>query len=146
MTVDEYLNQISSEKQEAFKLLRETVKSNIPHGFEETIQYQMIAYVVPLNAYPKGYHCSANTPLPFISIAAQKNFIALYHMGIYADQQLYQWFIYEYSIRVKRQPDVGKSCIRFKKYSDIPFDLIGQLCKKMTVQNWIDSYESHFLK
>jgi len=106
----------------------------------------MIGYVVPHAIYPKGYHCSPHLPLPFVSIAAQKNFIALYHMGIYAQPELLNWFVQEYPKHVSAKLDMGKSCIRFKKIDNIPFQLIAELMKKMSVQDWINCYEFNYVK
>ncbi|MBP6827704.1 MAG: DUF1801 domain-containing protein, partial [Saprospiraceae bacterium] len=140
----EYVNAIPEERREAFEKLRETIVENIPDGFREEINYGMIGYVVPHRLYPPGYHCDPKLPLPFVSIASQKNFIALYHMGIYANPDLLDWFVSEFPKHSKSKLDMGKSCIRFKKPEHIPFDLIGQLMQKMTVEDWINLYESAF--
>lgn len=145
-SVEEYVSQISDDKKEAINILRKTIKTNIPKGFEECISYNMIGYVVPHKLYPSGYHCDPKLPLPFVSIAAQKNFIAIYHMGIYANPTLLEWFTTEHAKRVKGKLDIGKSCIRYKKPEQIPFDLIAELMQKVTVQQWIESYESAFRK
>lgn len=139
--VEDYINQIPEEKKNALISLRKCIIDNIPEGFKETIEYGMIAYVVPHELYPKGYHCNTKMSLPFISIAAQKNFISLYHMGLYIDEKLLQWFLSEYSLRIKTKIDMGKSCIRFKKTEQIPFELISELVKKITPQQWIETYE-----
>ena len=102
----------------------------------------MIGYVVPHKLYPDGYHCNPKLPLPFIAIASQKNFIALYHMGIYINPLLLEWFTTEYSKQFSYKLDMGKSCIRFKKMDQIPFDLLSELIQKISVQEWIDCYES----
>lgn len=142
-TPDDYLNALPAERAEAFGQLRDTILSNLPKGFEECISYGMIGYVVPHRLYPAGYHCDPKLPLPFVSIASQKNFIALYHMGLYANPELLEWFVAEYPKHAKSKLDMGKSCIRFKKMEDIPFKLIGQLIKKMNVKDWISLYESN---
>jgi hypothetical protein len=121
--------------------LRKTIKNNLPKEFEEGMNYKMIGYYVPHSIYPKGYHCDASLPLPFINIASQKNSINLYHSGIYAKKELFDWFVAQYPNHSKRKLDMGKSCIRFKKIEEIPFDLIAELCRKMTVKQWIDIYE-----
>lgn len=139
--VTDYLKAIDPSKKEAFNQLRETILQHIPAGFEETMSYGMIGYVVPHSLYPAGYHCKPEVPLPFASIAAQKNFIALYHMGIYANKELLDWFIENYQKVTGKKPDMGKSCIRFKKTDSIPFELIGKLMKKMSVKQWITLYE-----
>jgi uncharacterized protein YdhG (YjbR/CyaY superfamily) len=144
--VDEYIEQVSEDKREAMMKLRKVIKDNIPKGFEECINYGMIGYIVPHKLYPAGYHCDPKLPLPFINLAAQKNFIALYHMGIYASPQLLEWFTAEHTKRVKGKLDMGKSCIRYKKAIDIPYDLIGELMQKVSVNQWIKSYESAFRK
>ena len=110
------------------------------------MQYGMATWCVPLETYPAGYHCAKNTPLPFISVASQKNFVAFYHMGIYADPKLLDWFVGEFPKHSKKKLDMGKSCIRFKKMEDIPFELMGELCSKITVDQWIESYEKNFKK
>lgn len=144
-TVQEYLDEIPAERAEYFKKLRDTIVSNLPKGFVEEISYGMIGYVVPLSLYPRGYHTTPNLPLPFTFIASQKNFIALYHMGIYADNTLLDWYVKEYTALFKRKPDMGKSCIRFKKPDQIPYDLIAELMKKMTTEKWIRLYEDNLL-
>ena len=123
-----------------------SVRENIPKGFSEELSYGIPAWVVPHSLYPKGYHCSPELPLPFVSIASQKNFIALYHMGIYATPELLDWFMKEYPKHSKRKLDIGKSCIRFKKMDDIPFELIGDLMKKMNPKEWMEKYESAFVR
>jgi len=141
-TVDEYIASLPSDRKEIILNLRNVLIQSLPAGFDEQMSYGMIGYVVPHKTFPDGYHCDPKLPLPFINIASQKNFIALYHMGLYMDKELYDWFVAEYSTLVKTKPDMGKSCIRFKKMDDIPFDLIGELCTKTTVDRWITLYQS----
>jgi hypothetical protein len=141
-TVEKYLENVEDSKKQAFQTLRETIVRNIPQGFNEEINYGMVGYVVPHSIYPSGYHCDTKLPLPFLAIAAQKNFIAMYHMGIYMNPDLLNWFVAEFPKHSKSKLDMGKSCIRFKKPQDIPFDLIAELVKKMTVNDWINLYES----
>jgi len=142
-TPQEYLDQLPEERQEAMHKLRQTILNNLPKGFSETISYGMIGYVVPHELYPAGYHCDPKLPLPFLSIASQKNFIAFYHMGIYANPTLHDWFVSEYPKHVKTKLDMGKSCIRFKKPELIPFDLLAELIKRMSAQEWIALYEKN---
>ncbi|MCA4781992.1 DUF1801 domain-containing protein [Empedobacter stercoris] len=144
-TLDEYFESIPPESKEAVKKIYETLKMNLPNGFEEQISYGHIGFVVPHSMYPNGYHCDPTSPLPFIGLASQKNFIALYHMGIYSDEKLLNWFIEEYPKHAKRKLDMGKSCIRFKKTDDIPYDLIGKLASKITPDQWIATYEKNLL-
>lgn len=145
-SIEAYLKEIPEERKSAFLRLRETILKNIPKGFIEKISYGVIGFIVPHDLYPKGYHCNPKLPLPFISIASQKNFIALYHMGIYANPELLQWFITEYPKYSTQKLDMGKSCIRFKKLDQIPFDLIAQLVQKISVEEWINYYESQIKK
>ncbi|AZQ44567.1 DUF1801 domain-containing protein [Nonlabens ponticola] len=142
-TPEQYLDELTEERHQAVRKLRDTVRENLPDGFEESMGYGMIAYQVPLSSYPKGYHAGKEpTPLPFINIASQKNHIALYHMGLYSRPDLLDWFKDEFPKHSKRKLDMGKSCIRFKNIDDIPYDLIGDLCGKVHVQDWIKVYES----
>ncbi|MCT4599092.1 MAG: DUF1801 domain-containing protein [Vallitalea sp.] len=139
--VDEYLEKIPQDRKKPMTKLRTTIIENIPEGFQETISYGMIGYVVPHSIYPKGYHCDTKLPLPFINIASQKNYIALYHLGLYANQQLLIWFQEEYKKVSKYKLDMGKSCIRFKRIDNIPYELIGELVSKISVEQWIKLYE-----
>ncbi len=141
-TIKEYLEQVVPERQTAFTKLYETIKNNLPEGFEEKFIYENIGFVVPKSIYPAGYHCSPELPLPFINLASQKSHIALYHMGIYMMPNVYDWFVNEYPKHSKRKLDMGKSCIRFKKTDDIPFELITELMQKISVNNYISTYKS----
>ncbi|MBF8151225.1 DUF1801 domain-containing protein [Winogradskyella sp. F6397] len=143
---EDYISQVPEERQNALKTLRKVITDNLPNGFEEGILYNMISYYVPHSVYPDGYHCDPKTPLPFMSFASQKNSINLYHSGIYAQPELHDWFVNAYPKHCKRKLDMGKSCVRFKKIDDIPFELIGELTKKMTCNEWIDIYESAIKK
>ena len=139
---EEYISLIPEERQPVLSRMREVILQNLPEGFEETMSYGMIGYVVPHSIYPDGYHCTPELPLPFMNIASQKNFVALYHAGIYGSEKLLKWFQEEYPKHCKRKLDMGKSCIRFKYMDDVPYELIGALTQKISVQDWIDIYES----
>jgi len=143
---EDYINQVPEERQDALKKLRKTINDNLPKGFEEGIQYKMIGYYVPHSVYPDGYHCNPKTPLPFMSFASQKNSINFYHMGIYAKKELLDWFVGEYPKHCKRKLDMGKSCIRFKNIDEIPYELLGELTRKMSSEEWIKIYESALKK
>ena len=140
--VQEYLDKVPEERQMAFNKLRQTIIDNLPSRFAEDFSYGYIGFNVPHSLYPAGYHCTPEKPLPFTGIASQKNFIGLYHMGIYANPELLEWFISEYPKHCKHKLDMGKSCIRLKKMNEIPYELIGELMQRMTVDEWIDLYEA----
>lgn len=142
-TPEEYIETLPDDRKEAVSKLRKVIVKHLPKGFKEGMGYGMLGYVVPHSKYPAGYHCDPKLPLPFMSIASQKNFIALYHMGIYADPKLLKWFTDEYAKRVEGKLDMGKGCIRFKKPDKIPFDLVGELVAKMTPEDWIGLYEKN---
>ncbi len=143
-TIEEYIDSLPDDRQKAIRELRENILKNLPEGFEETMNYGMIGYVVPHSKYPNGYHCDPKLPLPFMNIVSQKNFIAVYHMGIYTDKKLMDWFVTELTKEIKSKPDMGKSCIRFKNPNQIPFKLIGELASKISAERWISLYESSF--
>ena len=140
-TPEECFESLPADRQEVMNRLYITITSNLPHGFDQGMSYGMLTWVVPHSIYPNGYHCDPKQALPFLSLASQKNFIALYHMGIYADKALYDWFVAEYPKHSKTKLDMGKSCIRFKKPENIPFDLLAELFQKMTPADWIMQYE-----
>lgn len=141
-TVNDYLNEIPEERKTAFFKLRESILNAIPKGFEEQISYGMLGYVVPHSIYPNGYHCDPKLPLPFISIGSQKNFIVMHHLGIYANPKLSEWFMAEYPKHGNQNLDMGKGCIRFKKIDQIPFGLIAELAAKISMEEWIECYET----
>ena len=138
-----YIESLADDRKAAIEELRKVILDNLPAGFIEEMSYGMIGYVVPHSLYPSGYHCDPKLPLPFLSIASQKNFVALYHMGLYADEKLLAWFISEYPKHSKSKLDIGKSCIRFKKPDQIPYKLVGELTRKMSVEEWIGLYEQN---
>ena len=142
MSADEYITSLPDDRKEPVAKLRNTINKNLPKGFEETVSSGMINWVVPHTTYPAGYHCDPKQPLPFLSLASQKNNISLHHMGLYGNPELLKWFQDEWAKVSKRKLDMGKSCIRFKKPDEIPFDLIGQLAAKVSPADWIARYES----
>ncbi len=145
-TVNEILTNLPIDRVEPFNKLHEVIIKNIPKGFIADISYGGLGYVVPHSIYPAGYHCKPSEPLPFSGIASQKNSINFYHMGMYSDQKLLDWFISEYPKHCKQKLDIGKSCVRFKKMDDIPYELIGELMKKISVKEWIEIYERKYKK
>ena len=145
-TVMDILSNIPSERAEHFNQLHDTIVKNLPIGFEAAISYGGLGYVIPHTLYPAGYHCKSIEPLPFAGISSQKNSINFYHMGMYSDPLLYEWFVSEYPKHSKQKLDIGKSCVRFKKLEEIPFELIGELMRKMSAQEWINLYESKLKK
>ncbi len=142
-TPDEYLNELPEDRKEPVTKLRNTILKNLPKGFKEEMSYGMLGYVVPHELYPLGYHCNPKLPLPFINIASQKKFIAFYHMGIYTNPEISKWYVTEFTKHSVAKLDIGKACTRFKKPEHIPYKLIGELVKKISVKDWIASYEKN---
>lgn len=141
-TPKEYLSSLPADRQEVMRKLHKAITDHIPEGFEATMQYGMISFVVPHSRYPAGYHTDARQALPFISIASQKNYISVYHMGLYSMPDLLKWFLDAAARAGYPKIDMGKSCLRFKKISDIPHALLGELSGKITVDEWIDFYDN----
>lgn len=145
-TVEEILINLPQDRVEPFNKLHDIIVKNLPKGFEAAISYGGLGYVIPHSLYPAGYHCKPSEPLPFAGLASQKNSINFYHMGIYSDPKLLNWFVTEFPKHTKQKLDMGKSCIRFKKFDDIPYQLIGELMKKMSTNDWINIYEKNLKK
>lgn len=141
-SVEEYLKRVPAIHRVALERVRSILHQELPEGFEETIGYGMLAWVVPLSLYPQGYHCRPEEPLPFINLAAQKQHLTLYHGGLYADQALNAWFTEAYEKACGRKPNMGKSCVRFRKSDGIPEDLLRELFRKISVEQWISTYEA----
>jgi hypothetical protein len=145
-TPEEYIQNLPEDRISPVRKIRQIILKNLPKGFEEGIGYGMLSYHVPKTIYPAGYHCDTKLPVPFMNVASQKNFVALHHMGMYAIPELLEWFVTEYPKHSSKKLDMGKSCVRFKKMEDIPFELIGELVTKMSVQDWVDLYEKNYKK
>jgi hypothetical protein len=140
-TPEQYLAELPEERRVVMEKLRKVTLENLPKGFKEVMAYGMLGYVVPHELYPKGYHCDPKLPLGFFNIASQKNSINMYHMVIYGNKEIHDWFVSEYPKHCNSKLDMGKSCVRFKKLDDIPYNLIGELLSKITVEQWIEMYE-----
>jgi len=140
-TPNEYIDSLPEERKKVMTELRKAIKKSIDKNFSEGMGYGMMGYSVPHKIYPAGYHCDPKLPLPFMGLASQKNFVAVYHMGVYADKKLMAWFVKEFPKHSKSKLDMGKSCIRFKKMNDVPVKLIGELAGKMSAKEWIATYE-----
>lgn len=145
-SVEEILANVPADRLEPFKKLHEVIVENLPAGFKPGISYGGLGYIIPHSVYPAGYHCKPTEPLPFAGIASQKNTINFYHMGIYSDPSLYEWFVTEYPKHSNQKLDIGKSCIRFKKFDQIPYKLIGELMTKISAEAWINMYETQMKK
>lgn len=142
-TPEEYYDTLPEDRRKAMGELRKVIARNIPKGFIEEMSYGMPGWVVPHSLYPAGYHCDPRQALPFLGLASQKQYISFYHMGLYADPVLLEWFQAEYAKQAKGRLDMGKSCIRFKKPDQIPMKLIGELASKVTPGKWIEVYEKN---
>lgn len=137
--VREYIDGLVPGRREIITKLRSVIIKSLPDGYEETVQYNMISYVVPLSLYPQGYLEDKKTPLPYICLASQKNHISLYLMNIYGNPELDGWFREVYKKSGKKL-DMGKSCLRFKRFEDLAIDVIEKAVAKTSVKKFIDSY------
>ncbi len=144
--IEEYLNNLPDERKTSFTNLLHKVKEKLPIGYQETIAYKMIAFVVPHSIYPKGYHCDPKLPLTYLCIANQKNYISVHCMALYFDATVLEWFVSEYPKHTKNKLDMGKGCVRFKKVNEIPLELIGELAAKLSVADYISSYEKNLIR
>jgi len=142
-SIETYLNSLSKDRKESVQKIIKVVEDNIPFGYSKIMNYNMPSFVIPHSIYPDGYHVTPVLPLPFIGVASQKNHIGFYHMGLYANPKLLDWFISEYPKFCTSKLDMGKSCVKFKNMNNIPYELIGELSKQMTTKEWINIYEKN---
>ncbi len=140
-TVTEYLASLPADRSKAIRTIRSVIRKNLPKGYEEGLQYGMLGYFVPHSVYPGGYHCDPEQPLPFLSVASQKNHIGLYLFCVYMDTDLQQWFVKAWKATGKKL-DMGKACVRVKHVDDIPLELLGELVRRCPVDAFIAQYES----
>lgn len=141
MHPDVWIATLPEDRREAVTQLRDTFNAHLPTGYEERVGGGMLHWVVPHSTYPAGYHCHPEDPLPFISLANRKNYVALYHMGLYTHPEVLQWFRAAYPNHARTKLDMGKSCVRFKKMNDLPLELMAELAGKFTPAQWIALYE-----
>lgn len=145
-TVAEYLDSLPEERRILVGAVRDTMLANIDPLYEEKMQYGAIGWVVPHSVYPPGYHCKPIDPVPFAGIASQKNAVSIYLMGLYiggdgaGETEEVTWFRDAWAASGKKKPDMGKSCIRFKKLDDIALDVIGEAVRRMPVQRYLEAY------
>lgn len=140
-SVKQYLDELPEGRREAISAVRDVMLKNLPQGFEEGMRYGMIGYYVPHRVYPAGYHCNPKEPLPYASLASQKNYMSIYLMCIYGAEKHREWFIDAWE-KTGKKLDMGKSCVRFKKLEDVPLKVVGQAIKKVTVKGYIEFYEN----
>ena len=144
-TPKEYLDALPPERKKALTAIRKVLRANLPKGYEEGMQYGMIGYYVPHKVYPAGYHCDAKQPVPFASLASQKNHMALYLFCTYAIPEHDAWFRKAWTASGKRL-DMGKGCVRFKTLDDVPLDVVADTFSRITADEFIAEYELQFGK
>lgn len=145
-TVEEILANVPEDRKEFIHKLHQVILRNLPEGFVAAMSYGGLGYVIPLSVYSEGYHSKKGEPLPFAAIASQKHSVNFYHMGIYSFPEIMQWFVSEYPKHSNQKLDMGKSCVRFKDISNIPYELIGELMTKISAKDWIRYYEDNIKK
>ena len=136
-TVEQYLEELPPERREALQAVREVILKNLPSGYEETMQYGMIGYGIPLERFPNTYN---GQPLGIAALASQKNYMSLYLMNVYGHPETETWFRERYRASGKKL-DMGKSCVRFRKLDDLPLDLVGETVARTPVDEFIRVYE-----
>ena len=143
-TAEEYIAALPAERQVVMKKLRTVIKKKMPKGFAEIVGHNMILYVVPHSRFPAGYHVDPKKPLMLMGIASQKASVAVHHLGMYGDPKTYTWFSAAVREALGKKPTIGKGCIRFSPKDEIPYDIIGELASKYTVEDWIERYTAFF--
>lgn len=137
-TVAEYLQELPPERRKVISTIRETILENLPEGYVENMNWGMISYEIPLEQYPETYN---GQPLGYAALAAQKHHYALYLTGVYRDAEQEAQLKDGFEKAGKRL-DMGKSCVRFRKLDDVPFEVIAQVIAGITPEQLIRSYEA----
>ena len=140
-TVAQYLAELPADRRVELSKVRGVIRRRLPKGFSEQMYYGMIGYVVPHRLYPAGYHCDPKQPLPFASLASQKNYMAIYLMTVYQNREMERWLRDQFQARGKKL-DMGKSCIRFKKLEDLPLDVVGEAIARVPMAEYVRRYEA----
>ena len=146
-TVEAYLAELPDERRAIVAAVRDTVLANLDPAYAEGMGYGMIGWSVPHSVFPAGYHCNPKLPLPFASLASQKNHVSLYLMGLgEPESEDVVWFRQAWAASGKKKLDMGKACIKFKKLDDIALDVIGEAIKRMPAARYIALYQQTLAK
>jgi hypothetical protein len=139
-TVEAYLASLPADRREAIERVRTVINENLPSGYAEGMQYGMIGWFVPHAVYPPGYHCDPKQPLPFVSLASQKNHMAVYLCSVYMAPGELAWFEQAWRATGKRL-DMGKSCVRFKTLDGVALGVLGESVSRWPVPRFVAAYE-----
>ena len=137
-SVEEYLQSLAPDRREAIAAVRDVINANLPDGYREQMEWGMVTWVVPLEDYPDTYN---QKPLSYVSLASQKNHMAVYLLGLYSEGPEESWFRQQYADRGMKL-DLGKSCLRFKSLDEVPLDVLGEVVAKIPVGEFIARYEA----
>lgn len=137
-TVADYLAGLPEERRSAIEAVRRIIRRNLPKGYEETVSWGAIAYEIPLKRYPDTYN---GKPLAYVCLASQKNYCALYLMGVYQVPEQAEKLKAAFAA-VGKKADMGKSCIRFRTADDLPLEAIGKLVAGTPADKFIEQYEA----
>jgi uncharacterized protein YdhG (YjbR/CyaY superfamily) len=137
-SVEDYLARLPEDRRHVISAVRDVVNEHLPEGYEEAMAFGMIGWGIPLEDYPHTYN---GRPLGVVALASQKNHMALYLMGLYADEGLEEWFRGQYAARGLAL-DMGKSCVRFKRLDQVPLDVIGEVVRRVPPEAYVAQYEA----
>jgi hypothetical protein len=137
-TVKEYLEELPEERREVISRVRELILINLPEGYQESMNWGMITYEIPLEDYPNTYN---GQPLGYVALAAQKNYYSLYLMGCYQDSEG-EARLREGFQQAGKNLNMGKSCLRFKQLEDLPLGLLGEIIAGTDPEKFIEIYEN----
>jgi hypothetical protein len=136
-SVERYLAELPDDRRDAIETVRDEIVRRLPEGYVETMNWGMISYEIPLADYPETYN---GKPLMYAALASQKNYMAVYLSGVYAEDNRREEFLTRYRETGKKL-DMGKTCVRFRRIDDLPVELIGESIASLTPEQFIEVYE-----
>ena len=137
-TPDEYIASLPEDRRTAMEAVRRVVRANLPAGFEEGMQFGMIAWYVPMERFPDTYN---GQPLGLVALASQKHYMSLYLNSVYGDPKTEAWFKERFAASGKKL-DMGKSCLRFRHVEDLPLDVIGETIARVELDRFVAHFEN----
>ena len=140
-SVTEYLAALPADRRGALNEVRRGINRALPPGYKEGIQFGMISWFVPLSTYPAGYGGNKKVPLPLISVASQKSYMALHMICFYGQPELREWFTAEYAKSGKKL-DMGQGCLRFKTLPDLALDVVEGTLARLPVKEYVAGYQA----
>jgi hypothetical protein len=136
LTVKEWLASVPAERKAAIDAVRAAVNEHLPRGYEETVDWGMLAWVVPFARLRQTHN---GHPLMLAALGAHRKLMTIYLSSVYEDPKLRREFETAYR-KTGKKLDMGGSCVHFKTLDDLPLEVVGDVIGRVTVDEYVERY------